>query len=128
MRIHQLLRLTYVHSLELNIRQLILSDLASNIGEVKADKAAADSVLSAIDLITSKVETRAIDESHGRNEIVEERKEEESAEEREEKEPTEERVFMVRISILPSHPFISCAMRHSPTHACNAILVSPNSL
>ncbi|KAJ8463246.1 hypothetical protein ONZ51_g10373 [Trametes cubensis] len=38
--------------LELNIRQLILSDLATSIGEAKSN------VASAIDLITSKVETR----------------------------------------------------------------------
>ena len=45
-------------SLELNIRQLILSDLASSIGEAKAPVIQSDSVLSAIDLITSRVETR----------------------------------------------------------------------
>lgn len=48
-------------SLEFNIRQLILSDLASNIGESKHEPESPD-VLSAIDLVTSKVETRVLHE------------------------------------------------------------------
>ncbi|KAI0362486.1 atypical/PIKK/PI4K protein kinase [Trametes cingulata] len=47
--------------LELNIRQLILSDLAASVGEVKAEHPD-ENVQSAIDLITSKVETRAVHE------------------------------------------------------------------
>ncbi|TBU65484.1 atypical/PIKK/PI4K protein kinase [Dichomitus squalens] len=46
--------------LELNIRQLTLSDLAESIGEVKGEGADADDVVSAIDLITSRVETRQL--------------------------------------------------------------------
>ncbi|KAH9952080.1 atypical/PIKK/PI4K protein kinase [Amylocystis lapponica] len=48
-------------SLELNIRQLIFTDLASNIGESK-NEAETHEVLSAIDLVTSKVEMRAVQE------------------------------------------------------------------
>ncbi|TFK94778.1 atypical/PIKK/PI4K protein kinase [Polyporus arcularius HHB13444] len=46
--------------LELNIRQLILSDLASNIGEAKAEAPQGEGVLFAVDLVTSRVETRAL--------------------------------------------------------------------
>lgn len=67
------------HSLELNIRQLILSDLASNVGEVKDHEEAADHIQPAIDLITSRVETRAKDE----------------VEDEDEREKDRERVFMV---------------------------------
>lgn len=77
--------LTSTTSLELNIRQLILSDLASNIGEVETNDAAADSVLSAIDLVTSKVKTRVVDEEDGEEDTVKE----------EEEEFAEQRVFMV---------------------------------
>ena len=59
-------------SLELDIRQMILSDLASNIGEVKTESANVDNVLSAIDLITSKVETRALTEDHNKESLSEE--------------------------------------------------------
>ena len=46
-------------SLEFNIHQLILSDLATNIGESKED-ANTPEYLAAIDHVTSKVETRAV--------------------------------------------------------------------
>ncbi|PCH37888.1 atypical/PIKK/PI4K protein kinase [Wolfiporia cocos MD-104 SS10] len=58
--------------LELNIRQLILTDLAANIGESKDGHDDPD-VLSAIDLVTSKVETRAVDEAVDAEEPQEER-------------------------------------------------------
>lgn len=58
--------------LELNIRQLILTDIAANIGESKEDHDD-PSVLSAIDLVTSKVETRAVDEGSEVEEAQEER-------------------------------------------------------
>ena len=76
------------HSLEFNIRQLALSDLAANIGESR-EEGENPEVLSAIDLITSKVETRVLHE-----EAREDEKEEESEEESEEG----HRVFMVRAS------------------------------
>ncbi|EPS96826.1 hypothetical protein FOMPIDRAFT_1052946 [Fomitopsis schrenkii] len=47
--------------LELNIRQLILSDLASNVVEAKADPQKVD-ITTAVGLVTSKVETRAVDD------------------------------------------------------------------
>ena len=46
-------------SLEFNIHQLILTDLAANIGESKED-AHTQEYLTAIDHVTSKVETRAV--------------------------------------------------------------------
>ncbi|KAI0782195.1 atypical/PIKK/PI4K protein kinase [Abortiporus biennis] len=48
-------------SLELNVRRLILSDLATNIGETKSE-AETPQYLSSIDLITSKVETRILND------------------------------------------------------------------
>ena len=51
----------HTSSLELNIHQLILSDLASNVGEAKIDPQTAD-VTTAVDLVTSKVETRAVED------------------------------------------------------------------
>ncbi|KAI0647399.1 atypical/PIKK/PI4K protein kinase [Trametes meyenii] len=60
--------------LELNIRQLIFSDLATNIGEVKTDVLERN-VQSAIDLITSKVETRAVCEEPPEEEIEEDAEE-----------------------------------------------------
>lgn len=68
-------------SLELNIRQLILSDLAASVGEVKTDTPDS-SVLSAVDLITSRVETRDVSGEHNSADAAEE--------------DAEERVFMVR--------------------------------
>lgn len=64
-------------SLELNIRQLILSDLAASIGEAKSNVADSN-VVSAIDLITSKVETRVAAEeanvnSEGNEDVQEQR-------------------------------------------------------
>lgn len=50
------------YSLELNIRQLVLADIASNIGESRLDQENSD-VLSTIDLVRSKVETRAVPEN-----------------------------------------------------------------
>ena len=74
-------------SLELNIRQLILSDLASSIGEAKAPVVQSDSVLSAIDLITSRVETRVSSDEEDDEQVDDERGKEEDTK--------EERVFMV---------------------------------
>lgn len=68
----------HTRSLELNIRQLILSDLASNVVEAKADPQKVD-ITTAVGLVTSKVETRAVDD------VAEEDSE-------------EVRVFMVSIS------------------------------
>ena len=48
-------------SLEINIHQLILSDLAVNIGEAKYDTPEAN-LLPSIELVTSQVETRAVSE------------------------------------------------------------------
>ncbi|KAH9843165.1 atypical/PIKK/PI4K protein kinase [Rhodofomes roseus] len=48
--------------LELNIRQLILTDLAINVGEAKEDVHNTD-VAAAIDLVTSNVETRAVEDA-----------------------------------------------------------------
>ncbi|KAH9852668.1 atypical/PIKK/PI4K protein kinase [Lenzites betulinus] len=62
-------------TLELNIRQLIFSDLAASVGEVKTE-IADSSVLSAVDLITSKVKTRDVELDgayDGTEDIVEER-------------------------------------------------------
>ena len=50
-------RLTRSCSLEFNIRQLILTDLARNIGECK-DHASEHDLTPAIDLVTSHVQTR----------------------------------------------------------------------
>lgn len=47
------------HSLELNIHQLILSDLATNIGLSKDDPTDAE-LLTSIELVTSQVETRVV--------------------------------------------------------------------
>jgi phosphatidylinositol 4-kinase A len=46
--------------LEFNIHQLVLTDLARNIGESK-HSAEDESVSSAIDLVTSKLQTRVVD-------------------------------------------------------------------
>jgi len=70
-------------SLEFNIRQLILTDLARNIGECK-DHASEHDLTPAIDLVTSHVQTR--DQQHVEGE-----------------EEDEERIFMVR-RLLPIHP------------------------
>lgn len=51
----------YRHSLELNIHQLILSDLAANVGHCKGNTSI-DDLSTSIDLITSQVETRAVEE------------------------------------------------------------------
>ena len=48
-------------SLEINIHQLILSDLADNIGESKGD-IHDDTYSLSVDLVTSQVETRAVPE------------------------------------------------------------------
>ncbi|OBZ65790.1 hypothetical protein A0H81_14348 [Grifola frondosa] len=58
--------------LELNIRQLILSDLASNIEAFKDETENAE-VLTTIDLVTSKVETRAVSDQTVSEELEEER-------------------------------------------------------
>lgn len=50
-------------SLELNIHQLILSDLAANIGESKDDPNNAD-IVTSIELVTSQVETRVVPEEN----------------------------------------------------------------
>ena len=47
-------------SLELNIHQLILSDLAENIGDCK-DNTPIEELNASIDLITAQVETRAVE-------------------------------------------------------------------
>ena len=115
----------YDDSLELNIRQLILSDLAESVGDVKGQDADADDVVSAIDLITSRVETRQLskscDEQHGlpNGHAVngDSHKDDEAV--------AEERVFMVcNYSFPPSnHLLIPC----SRTLGCNAISVLRNS-
>lgn len=51
--------LTTPASLEFNIRQLVLSDLAESVGQAKGEAAQSDDVVAAIDLVTSRVETRA---------------------------------------------------------------------
>ncbi|KAH9930753.1 atypical/PIKK/PI4K protein kinase [Fomitopsis serialis] len=52
--------------LELNIRQLILSDLASNVSDAK-DNIHGEGVATAIDLVTSKVETRDVEDADVEN-------------------------------------------------------------
>ena len=47
--------------MELNIHQLILSDLAENIGDCK-DNTPLEELQTSIDLITSQAETRAVEE------------------------------------------------------------------
>ena len=69
--------LTLGLSLEINIHQLVLSDLAANIGKSKDDTPEAE-LLPAIELVTSQVETRC--------------------EVEEEEQPS--RVFMVRLAQL----------------------------
>ncbi len=49
-------------SLELNIHQLILADLAANIGDAKDDDTQPD-LQTAIELVTSQVETRVVPEA-----------------------------------------------------------------
>ena len=49
------------YSLELNIHQLILTDLAANIGDSKDEDIQPD-VETAIELVTSQVETRVVPE------------------------------------------------------------------
>lgn len=72
-------------SLEFNIRQLILTDLARNIGECK-DHASEHDLTPAIDLVTSHVQTR-----------------DHPVQDTEDEEEDEERIFMVR-PLLPLHP------------------------
>ena len=50
-----------IYSLELNIHQLILTDLAANIGDSKDEDTQPD-VQTAIELVTSQVETRVVPE------------------------------------------------------------------
>ena len=71
--------------MEFNIRQLILTDLARNIGECK-DHASEHDLTPAIDLVTSHVQTR-----------------DQSAQDVEDGEEEEERIFMV-CQLLPPHP------------------------
>ncbi|CCM00003.1 uncharacterized protein FIBRA_02028 [Fibroporia radiculosa] len=58
--------------LELNIYQLILTDLASNIGESKHEAENPD-FLSTIDLVASKVETRVLDDTERLGQVEDER-------------------------------------------------------
>ncbi len=83
-------QLTYYGSLELNIRQLILSDLASNIGEAKAEAPQGEGVLFAVDLVTSRVETRALAAAEQQEDTPGEAGEE----------AVQERVFMVCASVV----------------------------
>lgn len=64
----------------MNIRQLVLSDLATNVLEAKDDPQQVD-ITAAADLVTSKVETRAVED------VVEEDSE-------------EVRVFMVSVMLV----------------------------
>lgn len=108
-------RLTYYGSLELNIRQLILSDLASNIGEAKGDAPEGEGITSAIDLVTSRVETRAL--------AAHEHQEDTPGEGGEE--TVQERVFMVCAYVvgidtlnLTDEAQLSSAMQHRLCRAC----------
>ena len=49
----------YSQSLELNLHQLILSELARNVGESKSPEAMS-SVEEAVELVSSKVETMSV--------------------------------------------------------------------
>lgn len=65
--VYEVQRATYTHvlvSLELNIHQLILSDLAANIGESR-DDATTPEYLAAIDHVTSKIATRDVSLDEG---------------------------------------------------------------
>jgi phosphatidylinositol 4-kinase len=57
--INYLGRLWSLNSLELNIRQLVLTDIATNIGKCRHDSST-DDLEPTIELITSKVETRDV--------------------------------------------------------------------
>ncbi|OSD08514.1 atypical/PIKK/PI4K protein kinase [Trametes coccinea BRFM310] len=95
--------------LELNTRQLILSDLAASIGEVKTDTADRN-VLSAIDLITSRVETRVV---------------EDKAEAPQENgvEQTEERVFMPNSRVQCNIGFAELAVNLPHAHVNDTVPV-----
>ena len=67
---------------------MILSDLASSVGEVKYGAADDNNVLSAIDLITSRVETRALGDGENPDGPL-------GGDGNEVAEPVEQRVFMV---------------------------------
>ena len=76
-------------SLEINVRQLILADLAENIRDFKDDEPTSG-YLSAIDLVTSKVGTREVsspDETNGAD-------------------VDQDRIFMVRVALISAAPFI----------------------
>ena len=107
------------HSLELNVRQLILSDLAFNIGEVRKTTDS-DNVLSAIDLITSRVETRALEDDDNS-----EQPHQSDNEEQQSGDMAEQRVFMVCIhvfSTLSNHSIVP----PSPIPGFNATLALRN--
>ena len=60
------IRISYeLYSLELNLHQLILSDLARNVGKSKDDKTGNITTEDTIELISSNVETRDISEEGG---------------------------------------------------------------
>ena len=82
-------------SLEFNIHQLVLSDLATNVGDCK-DNTPIEDLNTSIDLVTSQVETRAIEDDDA----------------------VQVRVFMVScvISLQTEDMLIS----RSPTHEFNA--------
>ena len=76
--------------MDFDIHQLILSDLATNIGEAKDESDNRD-VVSAIELVTSKVETRALPENEPESVVL------------------EARVFMVRqVTPFCATPMCSC--------------------
>ncbi|KAI8989762.1 atypical/PIKK/PI4K protein kinase [Trametes punicea] len=95
--------------LELNIRQLILSDLASSIGGVKGQDAD-QNVLSAIDLITAKVETRAVEQGEGTVTLDVE-------------EPEEERVFMPNSRVQCNIGFAELAINLPYAHVDDTVPV-----
>lgn len=102
------------HSLELNIHQLILSDLAASIGESK-DHTQCPDVTEAIEVVASKVATRDVVEAQMIHS------------DEAETEVTEERVFMVRqldlahtLLAFNSRPVVQlpCAMQYWICRAC----------
>ncbi|KAL1947994.1 hypothetical protein VTO73DRAFT_13718 [Trametes versicolor] len=96
--------------LELNIRQLILSDLAASVGEVKTDTPDS-SVLSAVELITSRVETRDVSGESNGTEAVEEE--------------AEERVFMPNSRVQCNIGFAELAVNlpHAHVNATVPVLI-----
>lgn len=93
-------------SLDFNIHQLILSDLAASVG-ASNDDPADPTIDSSIDAIRSNVTTRAVSEDAGDDEIVTEANLE------------ERRVFMVSISTIVTASIFNCRCQSASRARCN---------